>query len=115
MLAQVPCCTNFQELPWKSTVDDPWHVVPGPAAESFCDFSATPKHFSLPAATAALASASVSGAAAAIDSSPVVTAPARTNALTVDLTDISFFPFGLVSAPLSVHSRPFAVYARSVT
>src|SRR5258706_12487592 len=56
MLAQVPCCTNFQELPWKATVDVPWHVVPGPGAQSFCDFSATPKHFSLPAATAALAS-----------------------------------------------------------
>jgi hypothetical protein len=23
MLVQVPCCTNFQELPWKSTVEVP--------------------------------------------------------------------------------------------
>jgi hypothetical protein len=30
MLVQVPCCTNFQELPWKSTVEVPRHVVPKP-------------------------------------------------------------------------------------
>jgi hypothetical protein len=57
-------------------------------AMGICPFSATPKHFCLPAATAALPSASVSGAAAAIDASAVVTAPASTNALTVDLADI---------------------------
>ena len=34
-LVHVPCGTNFQELPWKSTVEVPWHVVPGPAAQSF--------------------------------------------------------------------------------
>src|SRR5258708_32377561 len=96
MLAQVPCCTNFQELPWKSTVDVPWHVVPGPAAQSFCPFSATPKHFCLPAATAALPSPSVSGAAAAIDASAVVTAPARTTALTGELSGLSFSPIRLV-------------------
>ena len=39
--------TNFHELPWKSTVEVPWQVVPGPAAQSFWPFSATPKHFSL--------------------------------------------------------------------
>src|SRR5258707_8275547 len=115
MLTQVPCCANFQELPWKSTVDVPWQVVPAPAAQSFCAFSATPKHFSLPAATAALPSASVSGAAATIDARAVVVAPASTNALTVDLTDIWFSPFELVSAPRSVHARDFAIYAHFVT
>ena len=40
-------------------------MVPGPAAQSFWPFSETPKHFSLPAAVAAFASASVSGAALA--------------------------------------------------
>src|ERR1700732_5079409 len=29
MFAQVPCLTNFHELPWKSTGDVPWHAVPG--------------------------------------------------------------------------------------
>ena len=53
MLVQVPPCTNFQALPWKSTVEVPWQVVPGPAAQSFWPFSATPKHFSFLAATAA--------------------------------------------------------------
>jgi len=33
MLAQVPPCTNFHALPWKSVVEVPWHVVPGPAAQ----------------------------------------------------------------------------------
>ena len=33
--SQVPPCTNFQALPWKSTVEVPWQVVPGPAAQSF--------------------------------------------------------------------------------
>jgi hypothetical protein len=35
MLAQVPPRTKFQALPWKSTVEVPWQVVPGPAAQSF--------------------------------------------------------------------------------
>src|SRR5580692_9858436 len=90
MLAQVPPCTNFHELPWKSVVDVPWQVVPGPAAQSFWPFSATPKHFSLWAATAASASAFVKGAAAAMVASAVVTAPARTNELTIFLADIGF-------------------------
>ncbi len=40
----------LHELPglvWKSTVDVPWQVVPGPAAQSFWPLRATPKHFSL--------------------------------------------------------------------
>src|SRR6266853_3125803 len=90
MLAQVPPCTNFHELPWKSVVDVPWQVVPGPAAQSFWPFSATPKHFSLWAATAASPSALVSGAAAAMVASAVVTAPARTNELTSFFADIGF-------------------------
>jgi 3-oxoacyl-[acyl-carrier protein] reductase len=36
MLVQVPPRTNFQALPWKSTVEVPWQVVPGSAAQSFC-------------------------------------------------------------------------------
>src|SRR5712692_11776559 len=92
MLVQVPCCTNFQELPWKSIVDVPWQVVPGPAAQSFCPFSATPKHFSLPAATAALASASVNGAAAAKEASAEATAIARIPVLTFDFIDIGISP-----------------------
>jgi hypothetical protein len=47
MLVQVPPWTNFHALPWKSVVEVPWQVVPGPAAQSFWPFSATPKHFSL--------------------------------------------------------------------
>src|SRR5229473_3676636 len=92
MLAQVPCCTNFQELPWKSIVDVPWQFVPGPAAQSFSPLSATPKHFSLPAATAALASASVSGAAAAKEASAEATALARITVLTLDFIDIGISP-----------------------
>ena len=42
ILVQVPPWTNFHELPWKSIADVPWQVVPGPAAQSFCPFSATP-------------------------------------------------------------------------
>ena len=42
MLVQVPARTNFQALPWKSMVDVPWQLVPGPAAQSFWPFSATP-------------------------------------------------------------------------
>src|SRR5271167_4793360 len=87
---QVPPATNFQELPWKSTVDVPWQVVPGPAAQSFCPFSATPKHFSLCAATAASPSAFVSGAANEIDESAAVMAPARRAAVTVDFVDMCY-------------------------
>lgn len=39
---QVPPGTNAQALPWKSTVDVPWHVVPGPAAQSFMPARETP-------------------------------------------------------------------------
>src|SRR6266436_7091712 len=53
MLVQVPPWTNFHALPWKSVVEVPWQVVPGPAAQSFWPFRATPKHFSLCAAVAA--------------------------------------------------------------
>jgi hypothetical protein len=42
IVVQVPPCTNFQAFPWKSTVDVPWQVVPGPAAQSFWPFKATP-------------------------------------------------------------------------
>jgi hypothetical protein len=42
MLTQVPPRTNFQELPWKSMVEVPWQVVPGPAAQSFSALRATP-------------------------------------------------------------------------
>src|ERR1700678_3115347 len=87
---QVPPATNFQELPWKSTVDVPWQVVPGPAAQSFCPFSATPKHFSLCAATAASPSAFVSGAANEIDERAAVMAPARRAAVTVDFVDMCY-------------------------
>jgi len=51
-----------------------------------------PKHVSLPAAAAALPSASDSGAAAAIDTNAVVTAPASRSALRVGFADIQFFP-----------------------
>src|SRR3984957_2934723 len=90
MLEQVPPWTNFHALPWKSAVEVPWQVVPGPAAQSFWPFSATPKHFSLWAAMAASPSALVSGAAAAMVASAVVTAPARTNELTSFFVDIGF-------------------------
>ena len=76
---QVPPWTNFHELPWKSTVEVPWQVVPGPAAQSFCPFRATPKHFSLWAAIAAAFSASVKGAAEASVASALDRALARTS------------------------------------
>src|SRR5215813_4107046 len=97
MLVQVPPCTNFHALPWKSTVEVPWQVVPGPAAQSFWPFSATPKHFSLWAATAASASALVSGPAAAMVASAVLMAPARTNELTTFFADIGFLLFEVAS------------------
>src|SRR5580700_3812448 len=97
MLVHVPCCTNFQELVWKSTVEVPWQVVPGPAAQSFWPLRATPKHFSLCAATAAFPSAFVNGAAAAIDASAVVTAPARMAELKIVFTDMTFSKLGFVA------------------
>jgi hypothetical protein len=89
MLVQVPPRTNFHALPWKSIVEVPWQVVPGPAAQSFCPFNATPKHFSLWAAVAAAASSLDSGEAAAIVATAVATALARTAELTMDLTDMT--------------------------
>src|SRR5690349_13430143 len=89
MLVQVPPCTNFHALPWKSTVEVPWQVVPGPAAQSFWPFSATPKHFSFFAAMAASVSALVRGAAAATVASAVETAPARTRELMIFFIDLS--------------------------
>src|SRR5215475_835813 len=88
MLVQVPPWTNFHALPWKSLVEVPWHVVPGPAAQSFWPFSATPKHFSFLAAIAASASALVSGAATAKVASAVETALARTSELTTFFADM---------------------------
>src|SRR5271156_674409 len=99
---QVPPATNFQEFPWKSTVDVPWQVVPGPAAQSFCPFSATPKHFSLCAATAASPSAFVNGAANEIDESAAVMAPARIAAVTVDFVDMCY-PSGIPSFLVGTH------------
>src|SRR5215813_6123503 len=89
MLVQVPPCTNFQALPWKSTVEVPWQVVPGPAAQSFCPFRATPKHFSFLAAIAASASALVRGPAAATVASAVETAPTSTSELIVVFIEVS--------------------------
>src|SRR5258706_4611274 len=90
MFVQVPPCTNFQALPWKSTVEVPWQVVPGPAAQSFWPLRATPKHFSLLAATAACPSAFVSGPAAAIVAVAVGTARSRVNQLLALLADNCF-------------------------
>src|SRR5262249_31837686 len=89
MVEQVPPCTNFQALPWKSAVDVPWQVVPGPAAQSFWPFKATPKHFSFFAAMAASASAWVRGPAAATVASAVETAPASMRELIVVFIDLS--------------------------
>src|SRR5271165_5386595 len=85
---QVPPWTNFHELPWKSTVEVPWQVVPGPAAQSFCPFRATPKHFSLWAAIAAAFSASVNGAAEASVASALERALARTSEMVAVFDDI---------------------------
>src|SRR6516225_1931590 len=87
---QVPPWTNFQELPWKSTVEVPWQVVPGPAAQSFWPLRATPKHFSLWAATAASTSPLVSGAAETRLASALERALARTSEVTVVLADMDF-------------------------
>ena len=35
MVVQVPAGTFFQALPWKSILEVPAQVVPGPAAQSF--------------------------------------------------------------------------------
>src|SRR5271167_1189602 len=93
--AQVPPWTNFHELPWKSTVEVPWQVVPGPAAQSFWPLRATPKHFSLCAATAAAPSAFVSGAAKAIVARALDMALARTSDVIVVFADIGFSPIEL--------------------
>src|SRR5215470_11022072 len=69
-------------------VEVPWQVVPGPAAQSFCPFSATPKHFSFLAAVAASTSALVSGPADAKVAKAVETAPARTSELTTFFADM---------------------------
>src|SRR5262249_4997846 len=58
------------------------------ALQSFWPLSATPKHFSLPAAVAAFISAFDIGAAAASEARAVATAPASTAALAIDLVDI---------------------------
>src|SRR5580704_17726201 len=100
MLAHVPPCTNFQALPWKAVVEVPWQVVPGPAAQSFWPFRATPKHFSLCAAVAASPSALVKGAAAARVASAVETAPARTSELTRYFADIFGFLLSGVASPV---------------
>src|ERR1700751_1665792 len=107
MLAQVPPCTNFHALPWKSAVEVPWQVVPGPAAQSFWPFRATPKHFSLWAATAASVSAFVSGAALASVASAVETAPARTSELTRFLVDIWDSPIEGLHRPSDKAPRLF--------
>jgi hypothetical protein len=91
-VVQASCTTSFQELPWKSIVEVPWQVVPGPAAQSFWPFNATPKHSCFPAACAAVDSASVNGAAAAIDASAVVTAPAKNTELRADRIGMLFSP-----------------------
>src|SRR6201993_5270051 len=104
MVVQVPPWTNFHALPWKSAVDVPWQVVPGPAAQSFWPFSATPKHFSLCAATAASASALVIGAAAARLASAVVLAPARMRELTTVFIGISIW-IGIALVGEAVLSR----------
>jgi hypothetical protein len=93
----------------------PWHVVPGPAAQSFWPFRATPKHFSFLAATAASTSAFVSGASAAIVARAAVTVPARTNVLTVYFADI-FYPFDVgIAAWAKMHCFIRLVYGRHYT
>src|SRR5215469_4096008 len=89
MLVHVPPCTNFHALPWKSTVEVPWQVVPGPAAQSFWPFMATPKHFSFFAARAASISSLVRGPAAATVASALETAPASTSELIIVFIDHS--------------------------
>src|SRR6266446_3716579 len=115
ILAQVPPWTNFQELPWKSTVEVPWQVVPGPAAQSFCPFRATPKHFSLCAATAASPSAFVSGAAKAVEAMAAVTALARIAAGILVGTDICLSPVVDLSVHREAHSCYFGFQTPSVT
>src|ERR1700692_1967364 len=90
MDVQVPPRTNFHEFPWKSTVEVPWQVVPGPAAQSFWPFRATPKHFSLWAATAACSSSLVRGAALARLARALDSAPARMRELITVFVDIGF-------------------------
>jgi len=47
MNSQVPLGAYVHALPWKSDVEVPWQLVPGPAAQSFSAASAIPKHLSL--------------------------------------------------------------------
>src|SRR5689334_17670272 len=103
MLVQVPPWTNFHALPWKSAVEVPWQVVPGPAAQSFWPFRATPKHFSFLAAVAASTSALVRGPAAASVASAVLTAPARTRELTTVFADMDLSSRGCIACSASVH------------
>jgi hypothetical protein len=42
VFSQLPFGTYFQALPWWSTLEVPAQVVPGPAAQSFLPFMATP-------------------------------------------------------------------------
>jgi hypothetical protein len=42
MVVQVPASTYFQALAWKSVLEVPAQVVPGPAAQSFLPAMATP-------------------------------------------------------------------------
>src|SRR5260370_12101389 len=116
MLAQVPPGASLHELPWKSVVDVPWQVVPGPAAQSFWPFSATPKHFSLWAATAASPSALVSGAAEAMVASAVVTAPARIRELIRFFADIRIFSCRELASPAwRRHMVSFVPHTAAVT
>ena len=52
VFSQVPLGTSFQAFAWWSLAELPAQVVPAPAAQSFCPFKATPKHFSVLASLA---------------------------------------------------------------
>src|ERR1700751_254796 len=114
MFVQVPPRTNFHALPWKSTVEVPWQVVPAPAAQAFCPLRATPKHFSLCAARAASPSAFVSGAAEAIVARGLDRALARTSDVIVVFADIISFRVNS-SPPSRPHPSVFEVFVRDVT
>ena len=47
MCSHVPLGAYVHALPWKSAVEVPWQLVPGPAAQSFSAARAIPKHLSL--------------------------------------------------------------------
>ncbi len=82
IVAQVPASTLFQALPWKSTLEEPAHVVPAPALQSFLPARETPKHFYI-AANAGVVVGKVVTAAA--------TAPATITA-DASLVDIGYSP-----------------------